>query len=498
MIKKSLSTKLMAATTVSILVVAGVILAVSYQLISSSQQKRFDEDVKNQVALINSSLLEPVFAYDFQQIQAIAASLVDTALVYEIHISDHRGKELASASPSDERDTAAKEEQRGVEVIRDGELIGKYDIVFSKQNMEGVLRSQIHTGIAMVLTLMVCVLVTVFLLTKRIIVTPMSKVTHRLAKIAEGGGDLTTRLPANSGDEIAELADNFNQVIDQIATIIRSVMGVTDKFGINVEQMSSATSSTVESTGQQLREIEQVAAALNELSASAEEVARSAGQTADRTKDTSKAAVEGTQVVKSSQDTIQRLTGQIEATAEKIQVLKNNSENIGSVMEVIRSIAEQTNLLALNAAIEAARAGEQGRGFAVVADEVRSLAQKTQTSTEEIESIILQLQKAADEAHLSMNTSISSVQETIDTGIKVEEALELIKGNVTTINDMNHQIATAANEQSSVANEVSKIISAIFSLSEKVAGNAQVVRENAEQLSLESNELKNQIDKFVV
>lgn len=498
MITRSLSTKLMAATTLIILVAAGLILVVSYKMIASSQQEQFDKDVKSQIELINSSLLEPVFAYDFEQIQAIATSLVNTALIYQIEITDHRGKALATAKPKDDTDKSEKVEQKGVEVVRDGQVIGRYDISFSKQHMEAVLGDQMKAGIIMVLTLMAAVLISVYLLTQRIIVAPVALVSQRLAKIAEGGGDLTTRLPTRSGDEVAELAENFNQVVEQIAQIIRNVMQVTEKFGINVQHMTSATSSTVESTGQQLKEIEQVAAALNELSASAEEVARSAGQTADRTKDTSKAAVEGTQVMKSSQDTIKRLTGQIEATAEKIQILKDNSENIGSVMEVIRSIAEQTNLLALNAAIEAARAGEQGRGFAVVADEVRSLAQKTQSSTEEIESIILQLQKAADEAHHSMNTSISSVQETIDTAVKVEEALELIKGNVTTINDMNQQIATAANEQSSVANEVSKIISAIFSLSEKVSGNAQVVKENASQLSDESRELKMQMDKFVV
>ncbi|SMF60934.1 methyl-accepting chemotaxis sensory transducer [Alteromonadaceae bacterium Bs31] len=498
MIRQSLSTKLMASMTIIILVAAGLILAVSYQLMAKSQQKQFDEDVESQLKLINSSLLEPIFAYDFQQVEAIANSLVNTAKVHQIKVMDHRGKDLGEASVEGNKDTSQKIEHSSVEVVRDGKLIGKYDIIFSTQYMEAVLNDQMKNGVIMVVALLAAVLTTLYILTQRVIVRPVAAVSRRLAVIAEGGGDLTTRLSAKSGDEVAELADNFNQVIEQIASIIRAVMLVTEKFGVNVTNMSSATASTVDSTSQQLREIEQVAAALNQLSASAEEVARSAGQTADRTKDTSRAAIEGTQVVKSSQDTIKRLTGQIEATAGKIQVLKDNSENIGSVMEVIRSIAEQTNLLALNAAIEAARAGEQGRGFAVVADEVRSLAQKTQTSTEEIESIILQLQKAADEAHQSMNTSISSVQETIDTAVKVEEALDLIKGNVTTINDMNHQIATAANEQSSVANEVSKIVSAIFSLSEKVSGNAQIVSENAHQLSEESGELQNQMNKFVV
>lgn len=330
------------------------------------------------------------------------------------------------------------------------------------------------------------------------IVGPVAHVSNSLAEIAAGGGDLTRRLPTDSGDEISELAHNFNLVMEQIASIIKNVVVVTGKVNVNVHNMSSATENTVVSTSQQLKELEQVATALNELSASADEVARSAGQTADRTKETSQAAEDGSKTVRSSQETIRRLTDQIEATAGKIQILKDNSENIGSVMEVIRSIAEQTNLLALNAAIEAARAGEQGRGFAVVADEVRSLAQKTQTSTEEIESIITQLQKAADEAHHSMNTSISSVQETIDTSSRVEEALNSIRQNIETINDMNHHIATASEEQSSVANEVSKNISAIYSLSERVSENAHVVSDNSAQLEAESQELKREMDSFKV
>lgn len=496
MIKRSLSTKLMIALTVIMVLVAALVLMINYKILESQQAKKFEKDIQAQIEVANSALMEAVFAYDFQQIQAISDSFVNTDLVTEIKVFDHRGKDMASAIETDTNDLAPKVSRTAVDIERNGEVIGRYDIIFSTANMRAILSSQTETSVFVVVMLLIASLATVWVLSRRLIIRPVSEISGSLNAIAAGGGDLTRRLPTDSGDEVAELAHNFNRVMEQIGSIIKNVIVVTGKVSNNVHVMSGATESTVHSTGQQLKEIEQVAAALQQLSHSADEVARHAGATADHTKETAKFAEQGSQVVASSRDTVNRLTDQIQATAEKINTLKISSENIGSVMEVIRSIAEQTNLLALNAAIEAARAGEQGRGFAVVADEVRSLAQKTQTSTEEIESIIIQLQRAADEAHQSMSTSMSSVQETIDTSTKVGESLERIRANIDTINDMNHQIANASDEQSSVANEVSKNITAIHSLSEKVSENAHVVADNSAQLEQESLELKREMDNF--
>ena len=496
MVKKSLLTKLMLVLTAAMVLIAVAVAFTNYRIAAKNLESKLNSEMDAMIELTNSSILEAVFAYDFQQIEAIAKSLVGTSLVTKVNVVDHRGQALAKAE--DEDRSEGQVSRADIPIMYNGSKIGSYTLTFSTAELHETLNDQIETNVLTVFALLAASLVTVYILMRSLVLAPVAAVTQSLSAIADGGGDLTHRLPTDSQNEIAELAHNFNRVMEHIAMIIRNVVQVNDKVRVNVNTMGSATENTVNSTSQQLREIELVAAAVEELSASANEIARHANDTAERTNATSVLVEEGNEIVGLSLDKVNRLTDQIESTAQKIQVLKNNSVNIGSVMEVIRTIAEQTNLLALNAAIEAARAGEQGRGFAVVADEVRSLAQKTRTSTEEIESIIVQLQRAADEAHQAMNASTSSVKETIDTAAKVGGALDKIRSNIRIINDMNHQIATASHEQNTVANEVSKNITAIHGLSERVAENAQVVNSGGSQLIHEVGELKKQIDSFKV
>jgi len=496
MVQKSLLTKLMMVLTVAMVAIAFVVAFINYRIASSELEKKLELETTAMIELTNSSILEAVFAFDFQQVEAIAKSLVNTSLVTTVNVVDQRGKPIAEAKDDDR--SAGQFERKSIPLIFNGTTIGSYDMTFSTKALNDSLNDQVETSVLTVIALLAASLITVYFLIRSMVLAPVAEVTRSLGTIADGGGDLTRRLPTDSQNEIAALAHNFNRVMEHIAGIIRNVVQVNDKVRTNVNTMGNATESTVNSTSQQLREIELVATAVEELSASANEIARHAGDTAERTNATSILAEEGNSIMNMSLDNVNRLTAQIESTAQKIQVLKNNSVNIGSVMEVIRTIAEQTNLLALNAAIEAARAGEQGRGFAVVADEVRSLAQKTRASTEEIETIIVQLQRAADEAHQAMSTSTSSARETIDIASKVGGSLDKIRANIGVINDMNHQIATASHQQSSVANEVSKNITAIHALSERVAENAQVVNNSGNQLIGETSELKKQIDSFKV
>lgn len=493
---RSLTAKLMIVLTIAMVLVAFIVSSVNYRILLHQQQASFDSDVAASLELINSAMSEAVFAYDFQQIEAIANSLVNTSLITAITVSDHRGKPLGSAEDLESGQSDDIVSNNGVEITRSGVAIGQYDVTFSRQEMHTMLNNQLYKNIAVVTLLLITTLAIVYLLMRALVIAPVSHVSRSLKEIADGGGDLTRKLHVRSQDEIAQLCENFNNVIGKIASIIQSVSLVTQQVRDSSNAMTQASASTVNSINQQLSEIEQAAAALQQMSASSGEVVNHAEKTVAQTQETSRLANAGAKVVSNSQETIIKLTSQIESTAEKIQVLKASSENIGSVMAVIRSIAEQTNLLALNAAIEAARAGEQGRGFAVVADEVRSLAQKTQASTEEIEAIINDLQRAADEAHQSMGSSIESMQRTTSISSEVTSTLDSIRSHIEVINEMNTQIAYASNEQSAVAEEVSRNITVIYSLSEQVSDNANIVAKNSKELDNESNTLKGQVDKF--
>lgn len=496
MIRKTLTVKLMAALSAIFLVIAAVIATINYQYQSQRLEDNYRESVDGQIKLAASALREPVFSYDLPQIEVIGESLVQTPLIASINIVDHRDKPLARSSDSSAPSPEQQDLRDRIEIIREDKLIGYIDVTFSREQMQTTLGSQTNASVLTIALLLLGGLITVALLTRQMISRRVMHISESLGEIADGGGDLTRRLPSESQDEIGDLSGNFNRVMEQIASIIQRVTETSEGVTTQTEKMTRASSSTTDAIARQIHEIDQVATALQQMSHSAEEVADHAKSTAADTQETLRLSDEGSDVVKSAINTINRLTTQIESTADKIQGLREQSDSIGSVMEVIRNIAEQTNLLALNAAIEAARAGEQGRGFAVVADEVRSLAQKTQQSTEEIEAIILELQKAADDTHNSMEQSVEAVRETIDTSGRVDQALEKIRDNVQSINAMNHHIATASQEQSATATEVSKNITAIHDITENVSENARIVQESSSVLDRESHLLRDEMSAF--
>ena len=248
----------------------------------------------------------------------------------------------------------------------------------------------------------------------------------------------------------------------------------------------------------QRQETDQVATAMNEMSATVAEVAQNAQLASETAHQANEESRVGQQVVNESISAVVALIQKVELAADVIQVLENNSQEIGTVLDVIRSIAEQTNLLALNAAIEAARAGEQGRGFAVVADEVRVLAQRTQSSTEEIQQMIEKLQSGAKEAVEAMMHSRSQADVTRDTSARAGEVLNDITQSVTSINDMNTLIASAAVEQNSVAEEINRNIINISQVAETTSESVEHSAKTSEELRHVAEELKHVISRLKV
>ncbi len=319
---------------------------------------------------------------------------------------------------------------------------------------------------------------------------------HASLEQAAGQHDLTVRAAVTSQDEIGEIALAFNSMMAAFQGLLTRVVQSTGQLSASSAQLADVTETTARGVEQQQAESDQVATAMNEMTATVQEVARHAADAAGASNVADDEAGKGKQVVMQASEGIRKLVTEVESTATAIQELEQESMNIDTVLTVITSIAEQTNLLALNAAIEAARAGESGRGFAVVADEVRTLAQRSQQSTEEIKSIIERLQTRAQGAVQAMETGRNQAQVTVEQADAAAQSLNAISDAVTAIKDMNTQIASAAEEQSAVAEEINQSIVNIAQVSVEVADGAHQTTHVASDLAGVSAELQQQVSAF--
>lgn len=427
---------------------------------------------KDQSSQINDirSLLEKYTSLSFDLTQNMINGTLDFSRVAEIAENKRVADERLSKALKEFRSTTENQFTDAVTL----------SVQTESDNLKaGVVIGLVTVGITLLISISIAVLVT----------NSVNQIAGSLRDIAQGEGDLTRRLKQTSKDELGDLVHWFNVFVEKLHNTIGDVVHVISPLGDVAKQLNSVSSETSRAASEQSRSSSLVSNAMNDMLRSVTAVAQNAGSAAQAADDADSEAKEGLAIVQNTVVSINDLAAEVERAAEVIVKLESDTESVGSILDVIKGIAEQTNLLALNAAIEAARAGEQGRGFAVVADEVRTLASRTQESTHEIQNVIEQLQSAARSAVTVMDHGKEQAKRSVDQAGATGASLEAITAKVTSITDMNQQIASATEEQQSFANSIQQNVNSM-------RDSAQVSERSTEKVSELSTSLQGLADRL--
>lgn len=376
-------------------------------------------------------------------------------------------------------------EQVKLSIIDDQNALGS--------DVEGRTDDSIQLTLILSVTAVVFGIVAAYLLTRNI-TRPIDKAVIAANQLAKG--DLTIQVSTSRKDETGQLLNAIQNTANHLSSMISTIHLASTELASASEQLAVVTDQTTQGIVQQETETDMVATAMNQMATTVHDVASNAAKAADAASDADKQAENGTGVVRKTVNSINALSESVNLSSDKLQTVQNDVVNISSILDVIRAIADQTNLLALNAAIEAARAGEQGRGFAVVADEVRSLAARTQGSTSEIQSIIEQLQSGTKSSVDVMNQVKSLADDCVEQAGKTGSVLQSITDAVGVISDMNMQIASASEQQSTVAETINENVTNVKRIAQENAVASNQTRGSSTEIARLADQLNEMVAQF--
>ena len=447
--------------------------------------------------IIRADLITSVFGPGYDH-QAPADELDRRALAGEeiIEVSDDgRGRVLTVINPIHASKDYRGTDCLGCHQVAPDSVVGAVRISYSLDALDNQVEHNMWMAVTIQLLLLLAGLAVMIFIVRRTVIKRIHAMRHTMEAIAKDD-DLSYSVVVESRDEVGAMGDAFNRMIAKFKQSLHAVADVTQQLHDVSDQVSHVADTTLQAVVEQRTETDMVASAMNEMSATVQEVVRHATQTAAASQGADEESRQGVRVAQQAIEGIHELIAEIESAAQVVQQVETDTANISAVLDVIKGIAEQTNLLALNAAIEAARAGEQGRGFAVVADEVRTLASRTQKSTEEIQNMIERLQHGVKNAVGAMEGAQQRATKGSDCVEKASQSLHVIAAEVATINDMNTQIATAAEEQSAVAEEINRNITTISSIADNTSTGATQTARSSEELVRLAAELRRLVNQF--
>jgi len=368
-------------------------------------------------------------------------------------------------------------------------------VTLDKEGHHAVIEASLEDSIITAVILILIVSLLIYICLNKLY-QPIIALKSTVQDLAQGNGDLTQRLEVTSKDDLGQIAEAVNTFIINLQSIMLEISQSTTHISTGIEQLRSQTEHNNTVLIDHASETDQVVVAVTEMSSTADSVAQSAAQSATFTQKSTDEAHQSKNVVEGAVSGVADLVNEVEAMALNIQTMNEDTHKISTVLSVIGEIADQTNLLALNAAIEAARAGEQGRGFAVVADEVRTLAARTQQSTSEINEMLTRLRSGADTVVRAMDATKSSCQQTADTTASVNDSLDSMTNSVMQINDLGIQIATAAEEQSSVTEEINRNMTMIQTMVAQLTENGEKTMDSTHTLASSNEQLVTIVGQF--